>query len=611
MDQPKTDSGETNNNEKWAKLLKRIQVLEVVLTIFVCLTTLCIVDQKRKILKLSNAYTSISLQNLKESVLEPDFDSNTNNLKHPLQPFRLGESEAVFGVPTRLETTTKNDSKKQNEKKLNFLSETEGSIESTFLGNRQKKLRMLSFNDDLSQFNVLSGRDGSLNIKENEFVPDRHLLQSRSNDFLASDVCNGTLFYLELYLDEFPEETYWELALIDNDDETLIATESYPNHHELIYSNQSFDICLANGKYLFTLYDIWGDGIRCKDPFQNCYTIYLDNEVAEVGPPFEDLMVQHEIDLSPGTLCTVGYAFLLEIEGKKFDFSNGDEMKWILRNERTNQQQSFTEIPHGLDDMRETSRKLMIESYFTCIGPGKYTFGFFDSNGDDMICRESHECYRLYLDGTLLISANQVQSFFRNSNHAFIITETGVGKEQVCSNLNDLSPAHPYNNFTYDDYFFKRMGLIYSVTPAEKIQNRSTSQSKAACWILIDDLLSSTNDASSVVSDLWLERYALAVFLFSVNKNIDALQTNSCEFESTKVVCNERGQIIALDYCKFQNMFFSLYNIFFTVCIKLTNSMHGITVGNRLKGTIPPEISLLRHLGTVLSKFNLFTISFS
>lgn len=78
-------------------------------------------------------------------------------------------------------------------------------------------------------------------------------------DCLAcSDECTDNLVQLSILLDNFPEETSWDIR----SGNTIVASGG-PYGDLPDRSTVTEDICLPNGCYEFTIYDSYGDGICC------------------------------------------------------------------------------------------------------------------------------------------------------------------------------------------------------------------------------------------------------------------------------------------------------------------------------------------------------------
>merc|ERR1712232_295035 len=100
--------------------------------------------------------------------------------------------------------------------------------------------------------------------------------------------CNGTLFHLELHLDDWAQETSWELK----NEKTLIVEANQSYSQEDNWLQVTFETCIEPGPYRFSLIDHIGDGISCgKD--SGCYNIFIDNDVVIKGLPFQGKIVTH------------------------------------------------------------------------------------------------------------------------------------------------------------------------------------------------------------------------------------------------------------------------------------------------------------------------------
>jgi len=96
--------------------------------------------------------------------------------------------------------------------------------------------------------------------------------------------CDGTIFYLDLVVDRYGEETTWD---IQDENGNIVAEggtyDDYPQGALI-----QIPICLDDGQYTFTIYDSYGDGICC-DFGDGSYTI-IDESGAEIasGGTFTD-----------------------------------------------------------------------------------------------------------------------------------------------------------------------------------------------------------------------------------------------------------------------------------------------------------------------------------
>lgn len=70
--------------------------------------------------------------------------------------------------------------------------------------------------------------------------------------------CNGTFATVSITLDNYPEETSWSLT---SGGSTVASGGTYPSQPD--GSTISFEYCLADGCYDFTINDSYGDGICC------------------------------------------------------------------------------------------------------------------------------------------------------------------------------------------------------------------------------------------------------------------------------------------------------------------------------------------------------------
>lgn len=116
----------------------------------------------------------------------------------------------------------------------------------------------------------------SVEIEEDEDESNN----SSSFTFTAVIIENPSIFQLNLTLDEYPEETTWEVS----DGATVIASGG-PYTEESVLVIEEF--CLPEGCFVFTIYDEYEDGICC-DYGEGSYTIenQLNVEVASSNGEF-------------------------------------------------------------------------------------------------------------------------------------------------------------------------------------------------------------------------------------------------------------------------------------------------------------------------------------
>ena len=331
--------------------------------------------------------------------------------------------------------------------------------------------------------------------------------------------CNGTSFYMELRLDDWPAETSWEL--IDDKTNAIAVNQSFKKGEEWLFNE--YRICLDPGPYVFSLSDSYGDGLRC-DGFKDglgCYEIFLDDKLVFEGPKFFGKQVNHSFD-STLAYCKASTMFLVEI---KLD-ANLQNDDWHLLHDISRESIKLELIPN-----MSTNTSAF---YFSCLFPGVYIFDTYDVNKPTVSCEMFDDCFIVTLDGSQFF---QQRNFSEISMLSFSISHHGRINERQCHQLPILSPFNVVKGFQYNGRAEKIMSIIYAISSADSLNKYDSFQYKAACWIIFDDEL------QIAAEDMFLvERYVIAVFLYDVKQNAELLLTNTtCDF--SEIVCNARGYI--------------------------------------------------------------------
>lgn len=337
--------------------------------------------------------------------------------------------------------------------------------------------------------------------------------------------CDGSLFRVDIHLDVDGSQTSW--ILMDDLNNDTIASKSYEesDHGE----TKSFETCLESGPYTFTLKDDTF-GIRCNIASE-CYEMYLNNDLTIQGKWFSE-EIKHSFQASTASAnCPFGFSFVL-------NFSHDLEppsVNWTLHNRALNQAIILEPLPS------EDSLK----SYFSCIAEG--TYDFFLRNDDTLgnACVQNNSCNEIFINEQKYFEDHD---FSAESGISFYVSRTGnIGKlkESLCAQLPVLSSANDFNNFVFDSATLQNLNVLFSLTTEDLLFDFSSPQYKAACWILLDDVITALDD------DLFMiERYALAVTFFSLNQGYELLiPTQTCDFE--KISCDETGLISKLRMCEF------------------------------------------------------------
>ena len=330
--------------------------------------------------------------------------------------------------------------------------------------------------------------------------------------------CNGSSFHLVLQLDDFANQTSWELT--DKQANVTVANQAYGNEENGL--SKSHTECLKPGLYSFSLMDSGEDGINCVDA-DGCYDIFIDKELVVEGSQFVRKQ-SHTFDTDPASLCVVNSVFLLEVNSALTDWnllesSSGDMIPL------TKQSDQFTNTT---------------ESYFACLPPGSYTFFMPDVDEARMSCGDNKGCYHISIDDQLIIK----EEANKKSTYLFMITSDGFAYEDLCHLLPRLSPYNILSNFQFDERVAKTMDLINSLSSVALVTEDTSPQYKAACWMIYDDVLKMSPEDKG-----FIERYSMAVFLFATGQPVASLlPKNICDLD--EVACDNEGFITEIQYCE-------------------------------------------------------------
>ena len=346
----------------------------------------------------------------------------------------------------------------------------------------------------------------------------------QADDELSS--CEGTLFHLQIHLDFWPSETSWELAQTTPDN--VIVSFNYTDEQPL--SNQTYTACLDDAQYFFILYDQFADGIDCR--LESCFVISLNDKVVFSNIAFTSGELTIPFDTS--SECVVGALFEVE-----YSIAMAPDSSWTLSRVIHDKQNELIEMNQELIMGNETSR------FSTCVDPGTYLL-----EGQDVDC---DDCYKVFINSELI---RQGKDFLGTDRHKFYVTPFGKGYEQHCDKLPQLTPTSFVNGFVFDETIERKLDAIYSLASMDTITNSPFSpQYQAACWIVFDDKVAYAKEIDEsnntiTVTDEFMERYVLALFLFATEQDIEKLHVKTCEYDPIKVIC-EKNRITEIDYCKY------------------------------------------------------------
>lgn len=206
--------------------------------------------------------------------------------------------------------------------------------------------------------------------------------------------CEGNQITVNLILDNFPGETMWELRTNGG---TLVANGGpYSVMGQMI----SIPLCLPDDCYIFTIFDLFGDGICC-DYGNGAYNLTDDNNnVLASGGSFGDSESTSFCLANSEPVC----------DDQAFDFqltfdNYPNETSWEVRNE------DFTVVASGGPYVNQ-GFTLNVD---LCLPEGCYQLVVFDSYGDGLCCDYGMGSYQLADEGgNVLVSGSEFGYF-----HAF------------------------------------------------------------------------------------------------------------------------------------------------------------------------------------------------
>lgn len=408
----------------------------------------------------------------------------------------------------------------------------------------------LSCGDDDTCFQVLIN---------NEVVFDQDIVLHESlysfsilNDG-SSIYCNEkNMFYMNLRLDRYPDETSFQLINKD--------TSSTEVHHLYtksdMFTTDHFATCVDGGNYEFVLHDAYGDGLVCSEaafPI-GCYDMYLNDKIMIQGPPFQKNLVSHVF--RPYSECPASNTFLLRT-------SLGGGPTWQLL-----ESSSSTEIQ--LSSQNQINEK---GSYVACLEPGHYNFIVSNYNENEEGSSE------IFVNDRLLVSEHSLSQV--DFTLAFLIAIDGTAREQRCASNPILYPSQPSNPDFYDNTIAQVLQIIQLLSSPVVLQDTDSPQYRAACFILFDDIQETPEKVSFLI-----ERYAMNVFHFATSQESEIIK--SCAYGDFSATCNENGYI--------KEIRLRFKGIEGTLPSELGHLSHLEWLdfgGNNLLGTIPTELCRL------------------
>ena len=390
----------------------------------------------------------------------------------------------------------------------------------------------------------LQSFESTHDFKEEKYTHIHSMASRTLKEEEISTACNGTVIRLDLELDGFPTDNSWNL--IDAHTFAIVANQTYREEEE--FEKKSHQECLDPGPYIFTLFDSFSDGIHCENVI-SCYNISVDDKIVIIGSPFSDV-ITHRYD--PSSLCLfeeIYSTFLLQVQ---LDENNPD-LGWVLYDD-------ISRETYPLEPTTNVNNNFT-SSYFGCVLPGIYSLYLANFGSIATFCGETEECYRVSVNDQIVVNGF---SFTGEKIHTIDIFSSGKAIEQQCHKHPLLSPMNHLNDFQYDDRVHKIMFVIYTVSSQHALSNFRTPQYKAACWILFDDIAQISWD-----NELLVQRYVMAVLIYSIHYDEEILFSNICESET--VLCNDQGHVTEINWGKF--LYVLLFLLFpILICILYQNT---------------------------------------
>lgn len=389
---------------------------------------------------------------------------------------------------------------------------------SSKLDSKSRRTNHIHF-EELSKTTRKSRKEHTLKSSQQREVRERNLQVDKP---ITS--CNGTLFRLDLELDSGPSETSWEL--IDENTKRVVAHRTYDNKHK--DNAFSYEVCIEPGPYRFSLFDSKGNGIDCGN--DSCYNISIDSEPVINGQTFQGEIVTHTFDSS--LLCVTNSIFEIK------DDLNSLQVDTFFHLQKSSSGE-LIELKPSSSSARVVNSP---SSYFACLPPGIYTITISDTNRDQLLCGDKHNCYTAFVNNDFLF---QRSDFSDDLTYDFFVSESGSAGEQQCNKLRILSPLNDINNFEYDERVEQILSVIRALSSTDSLSRFTSPQYKAACWVLYEDTFVTLQN----IDDL-LERYVLAIFLFATDQSAEVFfSSDTCKHNG--ISCDERGHITKIDWSKF------------------------------------------------------------
>lgn len=380
----------------------------------------------------------------------------------------------------------------------------------------------MKFANDTSETRFHPKPERTLNhIINTEYSRETHDNSRSLKSHKPPSSCDGTLFVLEIDLDNSAVETSWQLHKQNTN--TIIVTKSYGLDDS--ETKDHFETCIERGPYIFSLFDEAGNGISCNNPL-GCYRISIDHEHTITGQHFKK-KVEHRFDSS--ALCVLGEPTLV-LEADIIMMHLG--AAWKLKETLSD---TMIELKQKIDENKNESTV----NYLSCLTPGLYTLTESNLRADEISCANVNGCYRIFVNHTPISNASRSSKDF--TSH-FSMSNSGLVAGRQCGRRPLLSTLDGNKVFEQNSTLSKVVDSIYALSSWELLLDPNSPQYKAACWILHDDVLQPMSNL-----DLIVERYAFAVFLYATHQEAELFLTSStCDYSG--VTCERDGVITKIEW---------------------------------------------------------------
>lgn len=411
-----------------------------------------------------------------------------------------------------------------NEKKLQEVKEQVVTPMTTSSSHHRNPLSAVK---DFPIFEVYESKAKSVkNVDFTDYSPRKMQTAEAPVESATDTGCDGTLFRLELSLDQFPPETIVDLE--NEDTGELLANLTFADQDP--FTDITFEQCLDKGAYIVRIKDTFADGLACFDSFDGlpCYNIFIDNELVIEGTPFQTAIRVHTFDSN--SLCLINDVVIYTLN---FDVAQ-ERPQHKVHAGKFKTDVDFFDLPD--QDPNVTSR-----SYYSCLNSSIYELNIRPRRSrGDLVCDD--HCYTISVNGNIIVVGPNRIITDELYIKSFFITIDHIGGERKCKDNPIISPINDLSSFAFDDRIARVLNVIQALSKMQDIFTRGTSQYEATCYILYDDPLKIKAE-----DKLLAQRYALAVFLFSTNQRAEVQLPSDMCFNS-KFQCDEEGDIISVDW---------------------------------------------------------------